>query len=66
MKYIVKTLKEIRIVKEYSIEAESVQEAKNIACDLENETDDFSPHELLDIQEDCSYFDILEVHLVES
>ena len=58
MKYYIKTLNEIRKVIEYEIEAESLQEARNIAFDLDEEDGKV----LLD---DCSNFEILEAYPIE-
>lgn len=59
MKYYVKTLKEIRTVVEYEIEAKSLQEARNIAYDL-----DEGDGNLL-VVDDCSDFEILEAYPIE-
>ena len=58
MKYYVKTLKEIRTVVEYEIEAESLQEARNIAYDLDEEDGNL-------VADDCSDFEILEAYPIE-
>ena len=44
MKYYVRTLKEVRTVVEYEIEAESLQEARNIAYDLNEEDGNLEKH----------------------
>ena len=54
-KYYIKTLKEIRTVKEYEIEAETLREARDIVWDLAE--DDEEGNILL---VDCSDFEILE------
>lgn len=58
MKYYVRTLKEIRTVVEYEIEAESLQEARNIAYDLDEEDGNL-------VVDDCSDFEILEAYPIE-
>lgn len=58
MKYYVRTLKEIRTVVEYEIEAESLQEARNIAYDLDEEDGNL-------VVNDCSDFEILEAYPIE-
>lgn len=58
MKYYVRTLKEVRTVVEYEIEAESLKEAKNLAWDLDEEDGNL-------LEDDCSDFEILDIHPIE-
>ena len=58
-KYYIKTLKEVRTVKEYEIEAETLKEARNAVWDLAE--DDEEGNILL---EDCSDFEILEAYQI--
>lgn len=60
-KYYVKTFKEVRIVKEYEIEAETLKEARDIAWDL---TEDDEEGNIL--IEDCSDFEILESYQINN
>ena len=58
MKYYIRTLKEIRTIVEYEIEAESLQEAR----DFGYSADEKDGKVLL---VDCSDFEILDVHPIE-
>ena len=60
-KYYIKTLKEVRTVKEFEIEAETLKEARNIVCDLSE--DDEEGNILI---EDCSDFEILESYQINN
>lgn len=60
MKYRVKAIKEIRHFLEFEIEADSPQEAREIAWDLGEEKDNGT-----EIDSDCTYFEVLETNLIE-
>ena len=59
MKYCVKVIKEIRHFLEFEIEADSPQEAKDIAWDLGEEDSG------KEIDSDCTYFEVLEANLID-
>ena len=61
-KYYIKTLKEVRTVKEFEIEAETLKEARNIVRDLAEEDDE----EGNILMEDCSNFEILEAYQINN
>ena len=56
MKYSVKVVKEIRHFLEFEVEADSSQEAKNIAWNLGEEDTG------KEIDQDCTYYEVLEVN----
>lgn len=58
MKYYVRTLKEIRTVVEYEIEAESLQEARTFVYCADEEDGKV-------LLNDCSHFEILEAYPIE-
>ena len=59
MKYCVKVIKEIRHLLEFEIEADSPQEARNIAWNLGEEDGG------TEIDSDCTYFEVLETQLID-
>lgn len=54
-KYYIKTLKEVRTVREFEIEAETLQQAKDIVWDLAENDEEGNI-----LMVDCSDFEILE------
>lgn len=58
-KYYIKTLKEVRTVREYEIEAENLKEARDIVWDL---SEDDEEGNILIV--DCSDFEILESYQI--
>ena len=60
-KYYIKTLKEVRTVKEFEIEAETLKEARNIVWDLAEDDEEGNI-----LVEDCSDFEILEAYQINN
>ena len=60
-KYYIKTLKEVRTVREYEIEAETLNEARNIVWDLSEDDEEGNI-----LVEDCSNFEILESYQINN
>ena len=56
MKYSVKVVKEVRHFLEFEVEADSSQEAKNIAWNLGEEDTG------KEIDQDCTYYEVLEAN----
>lgn len=59
MKYCVEVIKEIRHLLEFEIEADSPQEARNLAWNLGEEDGG------KEIDSDCTYFEVLEPILID-